>query len=91
MDFALHQPWADAQGYNLSPLRGWLFSVAMSRFTRYANTRSCTIYAVKQTSIDVLHNFKTHASGYQKTMPDVKAQRLIQSLRKIRHLFHEQF
>ena len=25
MDFALRQPWADAQGYNLSPLRGWLF------------------------------------------------------------------
>ena len=33
MDFALHQPWADAQGYNLSPLRGWLFSAAMSIHT----------------------------------------------------------
>ena len=66
MDFALHQPRADAQGYNLSPLRGWLSSAAMSKFTRYANTRSCTISEVKQTSTDVLRNSKTHASGYQK-------------------------
>ena len=42
MDFALRQPWADAQGYNLSPLRGWLSSAAMSTFTRYANTRRVT-------------------------------------------------
>ena len=58
MDFALHQPWADAQRYNLSPLRGWLFSAAVPIFTRYANARSCTTSAAKQTFIDVLRNFK---------------------------------
>ena len=59
MDFALRQPWADAQGYNLSPLRGWLFRC------RNVNIHSIDKHAFvlnlrrKKTSIHVLRNFKT--------------------------------
>ena len=70
----------------LSPLRGWRIAVQYHFLNGHSSCGDAVVCRVEQFSTPKKRNFKTrkrgtvafvslaHASGYQKPMPDVKAQ-----------------